>query len=313
MTRQWVVLLEAVDEEGAPMSHELFDRLVAELQEFRPRLMHRGDRYALHLDVSACSAVDAHTTAVSRWRNALQAAGAPRWPVVRVEVLTAEEFEADCQRGGDEQALDPWAVGRPGPSAVGDELLRDVFTDRATALPTAELFRAKVEHLMARPQPAGIHHAVLMLHVASPASIGRALPEETADLVLVEVVNRLTTVTRRADTVAKLGVDTLGVLVPGIEKGHAVAMAERALAATSGSVPVAGGCVPMAGFVGIALTHAGYDDPDRLFAAAAFAMESAKRRRGGRRWQISRSWAANPHDVSVHTDEPNAEGTAGEG
>lgn len=312
MKSRWVVLLEALGDDRSPVGHELLDRLVAEVDDCRPRLLRTAGRYAAQLELTTVTALEAHAVAVARWRDALRAVGAPEWTVVRAEVLTAAEFEHDCRAAEREEGLVDGLNVTERPDSLADQLLRDVFEDPLTRLPTAELFRAQVEQAVSRPQEHGLHHALVMLHLGVLTGPARPPPKGVHDLVLLEVVKRLTTVTRRGDTVAKLASDTLAVLVKGIGKEDAVALAQRALAAVSGSVRAAGGHVRLAGSVGVALSHAGYDDPDRLLAAAAAAMEAAKNDRGGR-WELFRAGVAPPRSAGLCADATGPDGSADDG
>lgn len=313
MTSEWVVLLEAEGDDRFPVGHELLKRLVAEVEDCRPRLLHTADRYALQLELTSPTALEAHSAAVARWNDALGAIGTPDWSVVRVEVLAATELERDYQRAEREDRLadgPPDATDRRDP--IADQLLRDVFEDPLTRLPTAELFRAQVEQVSRRHQPHGVHNAVLMLHLGVLTGAAGALPEGIDDLVLLETVKRLTTVTRRADRVAKMGADTFAFLLEGIASEDAVAFAKRVLAAVSSSVSAAGSRVRLAGSVGIALSHAGYDEPDRLLAAAEAAMQAAKKNYGAR-WELFRTATAPPPSAGLRADTTGTDGSADDG
>ena len=98
MTRYWVVLLEAERDDGAlPLSLEELERLVDLLAEDSPSGLWSVDRYALQFVVPAPTAHAAVHPAVARWQANLARLGLPEWPLVRVEVKTLAELEAELR------------------------------------------------------------------------------------------------------------------------------------------------------------------------------------------------------------------------
>lgn len=312
MKGHWVVLLEAIGDDRSTLGDEGLARLAAAIEDCRPRLLHITGRYALQVEVTAHTALEAHSAAVARWRKALAAVGAPEWSVVRVEVLTAHEFEQDCRASEWEDGLGHSPDAPERPDSPADQLLRDVFEDPVTHLPTGELFRAQVEQILSRPHPHGTHHAVLMVRYSVSTPVAALLTEGHDDLVLLEVVKRLIAITRRGDTVANLGPGTLGLLVAGIGKKDAMTLGERAVAAVSRPVRGPAGHMRLAGSVGIALSHAGHDDVDGLLAAAAAAMDGTTKDRG-RRWERFGTGVPWPGSTGPYVDASGAEGAAEEG
>ena len=100
------------------------------------------------------------------------------------------------------------------------------------------------------------------------------------DRLLRRVAQRLSSVLRDYDVVARTGGDEFVVLLPEIdEPSIAVVVAEKLIAAASENVDVPGRTVRMHASVGIALFPADGHDFDSLLSAADNAMYAAKARR----------------------------------
>jgi hypothetical protein len=96
MSRDWVILLEAAAEHGAPhLELHALEALLGCLADFAPTALYAPDRYAVQLRVAAVDPADALDSATASWRIAARGAGVPRWPLVRVEIKTPEELEAE--------------------------------------------------------------------------------------------------------------------------------------------------------------------------------------------------------------------------
>jgi diguanylate cyclase (GGDEF)-like protein len=276
MSQEWVVILEAANRDRAPVDDDFLDRLLEQVRDCKPRALHATDRYALQLLLAAESGLEAHSIAMKRWRRALSAIGGPVWAEVRVEVLTRAEFEQDLAMAAfaDEPAWMEIAA-----SAEGDShrLLRSVFEDPLTHLGTGAIFRAKVESTLRPAQPRGTAHALLMLQLTdrvAPASTpGHA--DELDDVVVLEVVRRLTEIVRRDDIMARLDRDMFAVLAKGMGTQGAAALARRASDILAEAVSSTGTWGHIGIHVGIALSETGWN-ADRLFAAADLAVGSAK-------------------------------------
>ena len=301
MTERWVVVLEAVADGSGAIDDDLLDRLLAHVRDCNPRALHAADRYAVQLVVRASSSVGAHSAGIGRWCEAVLAIGAPAWSIVRVEAMTLDEFERDCRAGGPHEAITHDTALPRSTAPVADELLRSVFEDPITALPTAELFRAQVEAVLSRTQRPGTRHAMLMAHVPVPGA-GPGPPREGFDDLMVrETVHRLRGMVRSDDVVARLDRDTFAIFVKNVGTAHAAALAERAMATVARALPDASGLPCPGGSVGLAFSRTGWD-ADRLFAAATVALELATRGGGGR-WELFRSSLSSTDQRSADADE----------
>lgn len=91
-----MVLLEAVPSEGASLLDcDTADALLRAIGDRHVGALHRADRIAVQVAVSAADVAAALTGVLSRWRRAGAQVGLYNWDVVRAEVLTPEEFERD--------------------------------------------------------------------------------------------------------------------------------------------------------------------------------------------------------------------------
>lgn len=96
--RRWMVLLEAVPSAGASLIDcDTADALLNSLGDEHVGALHRPDRVAVQVSVSAADVAAALAAVLSRWRRAAAHVGLYDWDVVRAEVLTPEEFELDAQ------------------------------------------------------------------------------------------------------------------------------------------------------------------------------------------------------------------------
>jgi hypothetical protein len=96
MKRSWVVLLEVACDEGQRLEVEAVEALLARLADRYPSALHAPDRYAVQFLVEAGGPDAALSAGVSLWRDAARAVGFPDDGVVRAEVKTPAELEAEC-------------------------------------------------------------------------------------------------------------------------------------------------------------------------------------------------------------------------
>lgn len=93
---EWVVLVEAELEQGAgAIEMEQLERLLELLSERGATGLWSVDRYAVQLLVPTTSPDAALATALSEWREAVGRLHLPHWRLVRAEVKTPAELEAE--------------------------------------------------------------------------------------------------------------------------------------------------------------------------------------------------------------------------
>lgn len=289
MKERWIVQVEIVSDEHVRTGGLALDTLLEELADCSPGVLWSPDRFALVLHVSADSALDAHLLA----QDAVGRVVVPEWRMVRVELLSADEFERECRSAEREEGL-PLPSSARGNDSLADHLLRNVFEDPVTHLPTGEAFRAHLHQALDRLQPPGRRHAVLVVNVEAPPCVV-AGTGQTDDLALIEVADRVASTVRRGDMLARLAPDTLALLVKDVQEEDVIGLAQRALdilTEVQGSPGPSGREGRVSGSIGVALSDFG-SDADRLLARALAAMDVAKSGGGGR-FELFRSELAQP-------------------
>ena len=165
------------------------------------------------------------------------------------------------------------AVQRSGHS----DLARFGFHDRLTGLPNRRVLIDRIERALAGGFGGGTV-ALVIVDIDSLKAVNESLGHDRGDDVLVQVAERLRSVTRASDTVARFAGDQFVVLAPSALRGSSPRIAERASAVLEAPFTVAGRSLAIAFTVGAAEA----DDRDTaadLVRRAASAMYRAKRSR----------------------------------
>jgi hypothetical protein len=87
---------------GTVLAIEQLDRLLELLSEHGPSGLWSVDRYALQLVIEAPTPEAALITGLGRWREAAGKAGLPEWQLVRAELKTPAELEAEHRAGAED-------------------------------------------------------------------------------------------------------------------------------------------------------------------------------------------------------------------
>ena len=99
MSKEWIVVFEAVSQDGAaPVDVPALRSILEALAGSRPVALHHDERYAIQLVVTGATSADAVRVALNRWAEATRQLGVPESEVVRIEAMTPQEFETDCRR-----------------------------------------------------------------------------------------------------------------------------------------------------------------------------------------------------------------------
>ena len=108
MTNEWVVLVEAELEDGAgSIQMAQLERLLELLCDQSASGLWSLDRYAVQLVVPATSPEAALVTALSGWRQAVGRLDLPQWRLVRAEIKSPAELEAEHRGRSEKDGLLP--------------------------------------------------------------------------------------------------------------------------------------------------------------------------------------------------------------
>jgi diguanylate cyclase (GGDEF)-like protein len=176
---------------------------------------------------------------------------------------------------------------RSEPSPVdGAEAARIAMYDDLTGLAGRYLFFDRLGLALARTERRQSWAAVLLLDIDGFGEIGQNAGADTADDTLREIAERLLTVIRPGDSVARVGDAQFAVLCEEIDgEDDAVSIAQRLEAALAFPFELAQVSVHLTASVGIGLAGGRDADAEALIRGAAQAMRSA-REHGGARFEV---------------------------
>lgn len=108
MTDEWVVLVEAELDDGVgAIRLGQLERLLGLLCKHSASGLWSLDRYAVQLVVPASSPEAALVSALSQWRQAVARLDLPEWRLVRAEIKSPVELEAEHRSGTDSNDAGP--------------------------------------------------------------------------------------------------------------------------------------------------------------------------------------------------------------
>jgi len=157
------------------------------------------------------------------------------------------------------------------------ELAHQASHDPLTGLANRILFADRVDHALLRQQRDAGVVALMVCDLDDFKAVNDTLGHLAGDEVLRAVAERLTSCTRRADTIARLGGDEFGVLLEDLaQPDSALETATRITEAVRPPLMVAGHQVLITISVGIALASETCDATEQLLRAADVALYEAK-------------------------------------
>ncbi len=162
------------------------------------------------------------------------------------------------------------------------QVLFDAFHDSMTGLPNRTLLLDRVGQALDRNRRAGGKpFAVLLIDLDRFKSINDALGPAAGDTLLKIIADRLDSIRRMGDTLARLSVDEFAMLLDDVaDVGSALAAAERMAATIGRPLALDGHELALTASIGIALSATGYDRAEDMLRDAGLAMYRAKS--GGR-------------------------------
>lgn len=189
-----------------------------------------------------------------------------------------------------------WTVGEDGRDKVvgsvlditdrkqaQDALEYQAFHDTLTGLANRALFLDRVDHALRRAERRGAPVAALFVDLDDFKVVNDSLGHATGNRLLIAVAERLASVARAGDTVARFGGDEFALfLESGPMPETAEDVARRVAASLQSPFLLGGAEVTVRASIGIAVGQPLYDSSDDLLRDADLAMHLAKRNGKGR-------------------------------
>jgi diguanylate cyclase (GGDEF)-like protein len=150
--------------------------------------------------------------------------------------------------------------------------------DALTDLPNRSSLLTRLAHTLKQYRT-----AVVFIDLDGFKTINDTYGHQTGDQLLREVARRLRAAVRPDDLVARLAGDEFAVLCERVGSPAAVEqLAQRIIATIKEPVVLPEATVRISASAGVAISHPGLVDPDRLLNASDIAMYTAKRAGAGR-------------------------------
>ncbi len=161
---------------------------------------------------------------------------------------------------------------------AAEEAVRHLaYHDPLTGLPNRRMLNERFTEAIAQAGPSGAALGVVSLDLDRFKVVNDTIGHSVGDSLLKCVAERLTTLVRDGDTVARVGGDEFVLLIANTGRGFDIeAVAGRMLAALREPVSVAGHELFVTASLGLALYPRDGSDPETLLRNADLAMYSAK-------------------------------------
>ncbi len=193
--------------------------------------------------------------------------------------ITANDLTADANVAG--IVLNTRDVSEQ--RAFEEQLQHQAFHDTVTGLANRALFHDRVHHALERRGRDGQELAVLLLDLDDFKAVNDSLGHAVGDRLLTEVGNRLRTLVRGADTVARMGGDEFAVLMEEARQEEAGEAAERIVEGLKAPFLLDGKDVLVRASLGIAIVEAdAIQGTEEVLRNADVAMYMAKAEGKGR-------------------------------
>ena len=187
------------------------------------------------------------------------------------------------------------------------QLAQRALHDPLTSLPNRTLLADRMEHALARASRRSSSVALLCLDLDRFKVINDGYGHQAGDQLLAAVSERLQTVLRPDDTVARIGGDEFAVLCEDVSgRRDALALAERVERALATPFVVEGQEVTVTATMGVSFAPGTSGQADQLLRDAEVAMEQARQRGRGQHALYDESMRADvaaqlavEHDLRV--------------
>jgi diguanylate cyclase (GGDEF)-like protein len=180
------------------------------------------------------------------------------------------------------------------------EIRQLAYWDRLTGLPNRVQFRDAVLAAVQAGESANL--AVIMLDLDRFKHVNDVLGYASGDRLLQGVAERLRSVVRDGDTIARLSGDEFALLLPQADAALARDVAVRITAAFERPLQLDDHTIDLSAGLGIALWPAHGPDGDTLLSRAEVAMYAAKRRTAGAQMYDASLDSASAQNLSLLTE-----------
>jgi diguanylate cyclase (GGDEF)-like protein/PAS domain S-box-containing protein len=214
--------------------------------------------------------------------------GRPAGRRIEVSVLRADgtEFPAEL-------SINPVRRAGAAPLFVGfarditerrraeERLAYQATHDALTGLPNRARFQSELERHLGEREGSDGPLALLLVDLDRFKEVNDAFGHHHGDLLLQRLGPHLRDALCGAGTIARIGGDEFGILLPGADDQQAIRAAEAILAAVRQPIVVKGEALEVGASIGVALCPDHTRDPIALMQCADLAMYAAKRAKAG--------------------------------
>lgn len=172
--------------------------------------------------------------------------------------------------------------------------------DRLTGLPNRSVLVDRIDRAIMLSMHVSRSTAVFFVDLDQFKRVNDTLGHAAGDAALRRVADQLVRILRPMDTVARIGGDEFGILVPNVDsEERAVDIGTRLLAELCRRTQTADEGEPMTASVGIAISTGGRGTGESLLHEADTAMYQAKSLGGGRAAVFDKAFGRQIHERSI--------------
>ena len=283
-------------------AHTYYSERWSELLELEPRevepdieawltRVHPEDRLRVRAELKAH--LEARTKRFESEHRIRNANGKPLWMLVR-GVAVRDQDGTPLRMAG-------WMTDITARKEAVDRLEHNALHDSLTGLPNRVLLMDRLQHCIQRMQRHPEESfGVLFIDLDRFKVVNDSLGHFVGDRLLVEVAERLSSLLRSGETLARFGGDEFAVLMEDLDgELDSLRVAERIQTALRQPTVINGHSIVAMASIGVAMSSERYTTPDEMLRDADVAMYAAKAKGPGH----SEMFEANMHVRAVHSLE----------